>query len=162
MGLEKRDRVGVFKVMCCNKHMIFAGRVPLLVNRCYGGFSLSHDAVNAYNSECNAESQIAVGGREISRTDRLLAAVYSRLQERANGICAKLELYWVEERFEEYLDVCEYDGYESVSVNFEKYKLDMIHKITTMDVSSEEKIDRIQHVFMESEPSIIDDNGNPI
>ena len=94
-----------------------------------------------------SESQIAAGGREISRTDRLLAAVYSRLQERANGICAKLELY---------------DGYESVSVNFEKYKLDMIHKITTMDVSSEEKIDRIQHVFMESEPSIIDDNGNPI
>ena len=75
MGLEKRDRVGVFKVMCCNKHMIFAGRVPLLVNRCYGGFSLSHDAVNAYNSECNAESQIAADGREISRTDRLLAAL---------------------------------------------------------------------------------------
>jgi len=79
--------------------------------------------------------------------------------DEANGPFAKLDICWVDDRFETYVNINEHNGYESVSIDFQKYQLDSIKKITEMPISDIEKLDRIQYVFVESTPTLIDSNG---
>lgn len=139
--------------------MVHPGRVPVVINRCYGGFSLSKAALNAYECEGGADA-LSYEGRGVSRTDRLLASVCTRLKENANGRCAKLDVFWVEERFEDYVQISEYDGYESLSVDFDRYKLHSIQRIIMdLDCSSDEKLERINGVFKEDGPTFLNSSG---
>jgi len=144
-------------------NLLYAGRCPVLTNRCYGGFSLSLKAIRAYNSECAPDNLLSVCTHTtIARTDRLLAKIYTHMLDEANGAFAKLDICWVDDRFEAYVNINEHDGYESVSIDFQKYQLDSIKEITGMPINDIEKLDRIQHVFVESQPTFLDLNGNLI
>lgn len=100
----------------------------IVYNACYGGFSLSDEAIRIYldlkGLKYNAElreygyTHYEVEGipdfydREIDRADPILVEVVEKLGDKANGSCAKLR---IEELPKGTLyRINEYDGYESI------------------------------------------------
>lgn len=107
--------------------------VGVVINRCYGGFSLSKEAVEEYLKlkgvtysyvigKHSWDSHFTVEGdyfsdRKIERHDPVLVQVVSRLGGKANGECAKLEVEWVQKGTRYKID--EYDGFESLESEYQ-------------------------------------------
>ena len=134
--------------------MLHAALIPVLYNRCYGGFCLSDVVIRAYNAECPDRLPLHAQGADAPRTDRQLAAIVTRLREVADGPQARLGLCWVDERFEAYVNIGEYDGYERVTVDFQRYQLDAIRRIAA-DTAGIDPLQRILCVLAEAEPIMI-------
>lgn len=99
----------------------------IVYNACYGGFSLSGEAIRMYldlkgfkytEEKSKWGSSFKVKGldgfydRNINRADPDLAKVVETLGDKANGMCAKLRIEDVPEGTLYRID--EYDGYESI------------------------------------------------
>ena len=132
--------------------------VPVLYNQCYGGFSFSTAAVKLYNELGAASGAPSLSSesmaRDISRTDRVMAAVVDQLGTAANGLCAEIGVAWVDERFEDYVEISEYDGSESVVIDFMGYKLRQIQNVVECDEQDEYKIAKIKDILAEAEPEV--------
>jgi len=85
--------------------------VKIAYNACFGGFSLSKEAVARY-AELSGKAVDTSGGRNCDRADPLLVQVIEELGERANGACAKLALATVRKGTRYFIE--EYDGSEWV------------------------------------------------
>ena len=99
----------------------------IVYNACYGGFSLSDEAVEMYlalkgfrytktpdrwGSHYTVEGDPDFYNRDIERDDPILALVVETLGERANGDCAKLRIEDLPKGT--LYRINEYDGYESI------------------------------------------------
>lgn len=104
----------------------------IVINACYGGFSLSTEAEREYLRRAGLEwteeeNEYAilsgphihiVGGekywsaRDLDRADPILVAIVEEWGERANGRCAELEVRSLSKGTLYRID--EYDGYESI------------------------------------------------
>lgn len=105
--------------------------MKVVINKCYGGFGLSHEAMMLYaekkgitvypkkdrglllyftTPEQNYENWLY--DRDIDREDPVLVEVVEQLGEGANGRCASLEIVVVPEGTA--YEISEYDGYERV------------------------------------------------
>ncbi len=80
--------------------------MKLVINRCYGGFSLSASAVKALDLH-SAYS-------DIDRNDERLIALVETDADKASGESAKLRVVELPDEITDY-EVDEYDGYESVT-----------------------------------------------
>jgi hypothetical protein len=80
----------------------------IVINSCYGGFSLSNMAVKRYE-ELGGSYQ---GHNSCDRNDPILVQVVEELGDDANGSCAELEI--VELPAGTLYRITEYDGYESI------------------------------------------------
>lgn len=91
----------------------------VVVNTCYGGFSLSNEAIQYLYNKYNIEYDKYEWGRnerlylldEIERHDPRLIDVVETLGEKANGECARLE---IKEIYSYVYRISEYDGLESI------------------------------------------------
>ena len=79
--------------------------MKLVINRCYGGFSLSNSAVKALD--------LRSAYADIERDDERLIALVEANADEASGDCAKLRIVELPDDITDY-EVDEYDGYESV------------------------------------------------
>lgn len=103
--------------------------MKVVVNKCYGGFSVSAAAVRFMRERGNADAiaEVLFGestpeytlgydyqiyGREFSRHDPDLVAAVETLGSKANGACADLEVVEIPDGAEYEID--EYDGMERV------------------------------------------------
>ena len=87
----------------------------VVINACYGGFSLSKEAVMLGRElSCDAKDWIkcdpTYGYLDVSRHDKILVAVVESLGVRASGACAKLEIVLTGQIYR----ISEHDGYESI------------------------------------------------
>lgn len=111
----------------------------ILLNRCYGGFSFSEEAMKEYYTKSKSttamlpdyeENQIDYQtldkGREISRTDPVMIEIVKRLGQKANGSCASIQIACIPQKYTNYHCIDEYDGYESIGILFKDYKFDQI------------------------------------
>lgn len=104
----------------------------VVYNACYGGFSLSDEAVRMYldlsgykytEEKDRWGTNFHVKGinnfydRSINRADPILVEVVEKLGKRANGECAKLEIEDVASGF--LYRITSHDGYESVDVKYD-------------------------------------------
>ena len=130
--------------------------LPVLYNRCYGGFNFSEAAVKRYNElvERTGDPKLSSMACDLKRTDRVMAMVVDELKEASHGFCAKLGIAWVDERYEEYVVVDEYDGSESVSIDFKRYKLDKIQEVADSKEKDDWKLTRIREILAEDEPNV--------
>lgn len=106
----------------------------VVINACYGGFSLSEEAIDLflnkkglpftkekgeYFSLCghtyNVNGEEYWSDRDIERNDPVLIEVVQELGEKANGRCAELSI--VEVPDDAKWHIAEYDGYEHVAEN---------------------------------------------
>ena len=112
--------------------------MKVVINVCYGGFSLSHEAIMRYweikdepiyfsdrsawithyftkDVDPNDEKLVNEtywSDREIPRDDPILIQVVEELKEVADGSCARLKVVEIPDGVDWIID--EYDGYESV------------------------------------------------
>lgn len=80
--------------------------MKLVINRCYGGFSLSASAVKALD--------LRSAYSDIDRNDERLIALVEMDADKASGESAKLRVVELPDEITDY-EVDEYDGYESVT-----------------------------------------------
>jgi hypothetical protein len=105
----------------------------VVYNACYGGFSLSDEAVEMYlnlkglkytkikeewgSSSYDVEENKVFYDRRIERDDPVLVQVVEKLGDKANGECAKL---LIEDLPKGTLyRITEYDGYESIETKYD-------------------------------------------
>ena len=100
----------------------------VVINTCYGGFSLSKEAIELYlklknittyptTDEwgdvmywTNQKQTKAFSDLRIERHDPILVSVVKQLGDKANGSCADLEIVEVQGRYR----IDEYDGRETI------------------------------------------------
>ncbi len=84
----------------------------VVINKCYGGFSLSDKAKELY---CKLKdiNEVDYWRGEIERDDPILIQVVDKFGEAANGSCAKLRIIEIPEEID--WQVEEYDGMEWVA-----------------------------------------------
>lgn len=84
----------------------------VVINDCYGGFSLSQEAIDAYKKLAGITDDVWYD-REVERDDPYLIKVVKELGPRANGSCASLKI--VEIPGDVSWHIAEYDGNEWVA-----------------------------------------------
>ena len=86
--------------------------MKVVINRCYGGYCLSQEAVDLYFKRTNRQYPEYLYS-EISRDDPILVKIVEELGEKANGICAKLKIVDIPDDVEYVIE--EYDGMEIIA-----------------------------------------------
>jgi len=84
----------------------------IVYNTCYGGFSLSEQAIKRYVELGGELEKHDSSGRRIDRADERLVNVIEELGKAANGKYANLAIAYVPKGTQYRID--EYDGMESV------------------------------------------------
>lgn len=86
--------------------------MKVVINKCYGGFSLSKAAIKEYAKRTNKpESEFYA--LYIDRDDKDLVAIVEEMGEAANGNCADLNVVEIPDGISWQIE--EYDGYEHVA-----------------------------------------------
>ena len=81
----------------------------IVINKCYGGFGLSQEALGLYNELSGKNEDY---DWDIQRNDPYLVQVVETLGKKANGFCA--ELLVVELLPGTLYRICDYDGNEYI------------------------------------------------
>ena len=84
----------------------------VVINRCYGGFSLSDEAINLYKNRVGITDPDWYSG-DVARDDLTLVAVVRELGMAANGSCAKLKIVEIPAEIEWQIE--DYDGNEWIA-----------------------------------------------
>jgi hypothetical protein len=72
-----------------------------------------------------------ISDEELSRTDPILIQIYNELGDEMNTKCCKIRIKKIPKKYENYYYISEYDGKESIEIDFTNYKLDTVYnKIT--------------------------------
>jgi len=82
----------------------------IVINSCYGGFSLSTKAVDRL---LELGYKVEIGGREVPRDEVRLIQVVGELEGKANGGCAELRIIEIPDGVD--WEIEEYDGMEWVA-----------------------------------------------
>ena len=90
--------------------------MKVVINRCFGGFGLSDEALARYNELAGTNLEYWPYREE--RNNALLVQVVEELGAKANDLCADLKIVDIPDDVEWY--VHEYDGLESV---YEKHRI---------------------------------------
>jgi hypothetical protein len=138
-----------------NKEMI-----AILYNKCYGGFILSKKAVELYNTkmlEINSEYKPILydenkGIGNIERHNKIWIDVYNELGNDFNGSkYSNIKIKYIEKKYQNSYDILEYDGFETVRIDLNKYKLECIKdNIINNDISLDEKINQISKIIFQN------------
>ena len=84
--------------------------MKVVINKCYGGFGLSDEALQLYNELSGLSIKRET---EIPRHDPHLVEVVERLGEAANSGFSELKVVDIPDDVE--YDICEYDGMEWIA-----------------------------------------------
>ena len=117
----------------------------VVYNDCHGGFNLSEKGMAEYN---HRTSQLVTDPDGITRDDPVLLHMVETMDPRViNSRVSRLKIKEFPIIFREFLAWSEYDGLESVRVDYHKYIVHTVKSILDADVSAEEKIGRISQLY---------------
>jgi len=135
--------------------------VEVMINRCYGGFKVSPQAVERYiylkkilGCDIPADVHHDTLARGIERTDEVMIQIVKELGDNANcPPTSKIELKSFPSKYAQHIKIGEYDGYESVYVDFQEYKLAKIKQVCfdEKEISNDNKINIIIDILSEYE-----------
>jgi hypothetical protein len=95
--------------------------MKIVINKCYGGFALSDEAMTEINAlrmakhkiiELHDDDEFGGVGEDIARNDPILIAVVEKLGTKADGDYAKLHIIEIPDGID--WEIGEYDGSEWV------------------------------------------------
>jgi hypothetical protein len=116
-------------------------------NACYGGFGMSEKGLKLYN---NITSQDIKYADIICRYDPVLVELVETMGREVNDNYSKLKIKEFPIKFKSFLQWSEYDGYESVSIDYNKYLIYHIRQINCdKSLSSDMKVLQIQNLYDE-------------
>ena len=86
--------------------------MKIVLNKCYGGYSLSKEACNYLGIECDDYNISFEFSETKGRTNENLVKCVEELGAKASGRCADLEVVEIPDN--SFYKIEEYDGYETV------------------------------------------------
>jgi len=116
--------------------------IGVMYNSRYGGFALSDEAVAEYNKrKAEGMPSAAYSARDIQRSNPLMVQIVRELGSRANGMFSDIQIELIEDRYEHHVLIDEYDGSETVIIDYKGYILAEVRKtLQSTSLSSDEKI----------------------
>lgn len=131
---------------------MFKDKIPVLINKSYGGFGLSDFAINEYNRRMlNIDKNHKIIKRidENYRYDLLLIEIVKELGEKANNHYSKLVIEYINKELKDYVIIDEYDGNEVIDYNINAYLLDKIKNtvIYEQNLTNDEIVSNIKDIF---------------
>jgi len=127
--------------------------VEVLYNCCYGGFNPSEKAKELYiekmleiDKDFNNEH---FNMYFVDRDDPILIEIFHQLGvEKFSGSHSRIKSQKIPKKFKDCFDIGEYDGKESVNIDYRKYQLDRIRDILkNEEYSNDEKVIKIQGTY---------------
>jgi hypothetical protein len=121
----------------------------VVYNACYGGFDLSAHGIDVYNRRT---SKNITDPECIAREDHVLIDIVETMAGKdINKKHSKLKVKEFSKKFKNFLLWQEYDGYESVRIDYNKYITDNVKHILSSSLSSDEKIQKISDLYKDKE-----------
>jgi len=120
----------------------------IIYNACYGGFDLSKNALAEYNRRT---SKNVIHPDYISHEDPILVDMIETMDPKEINVKhSRLKVKEFPKIFKDFLSWHEYDGKESVTVNYDKYISHHVKLILEMDTSAEEKVNLISKLYIDT------------
>jgi hypothetical protein len=139
-----------------------SNKIGVLFNATYGGFQISREAISRY-LDLKSKNGVDMSGvnpkflaKDVDRTDEIMVSVVKELGDKANCRFSKIEIEYIPEKYKNHVSIGEYDGYETVRIDFTSYKLDRIRKILDKEGESTHKLQCIGQVLDEEEENWTD------
>ena len=112
-----------------------------------GGFGMSREGLAEYN---RLTSLHVKGYYCIERDDPVLIHLVETMGKEIDDECSRLKIKEFPMKYKSFLKWTEYDGRETVSIDYEQYLISNIRNINDdTTLSSDEKIERIQEQYRE-------------
>lgn len=105
--------------------------IPVIISVSYGGFGISKSALEEYTKR--------TGKKYIyDRSDPVMVEIIKEIGKEANTKFSDLVVKLIPDDFKNYYTILEYDGSESIELDFSKYKLSKISQIVESGGSMEQ------------------------
>ena len=125
--------------------MSFQQTFKVIYNDCYGGFDLSSRGLNEYNKRTSKNFTMP---DYIDREDLVLIDMIETMDTKDfNSKHSKLKIKVFSKKFKEFLSWYEYDGKETVSIDYDKYIVKNVEIILYLNISADEKIELITNLY---------------
>jgi hypothetical protein len=129
--MSKIGRTSTFKVVYNNR---------------YGGFGMAKNGLDEYNRRT---SQNLTYADVIDRSDPILIEIVQTMGKNVNDEHSRLAIKEFPMKYKSFLKWSDYDGNESVDIDYDKYLIHHIREIKDEIISSYEKIVRIDQLYEE-------------
>ena len=117
----------------------------VVYNDKYGGFDISPEGLAEYKKRSGKDVKYA---EAISSEDPVLISLVKEMGDKINTKNSKLRIATFSKEFRNFLKWSEYDGKESVCVDYQKYIVYHVKKICDdQDMLEEQKIKQIQTLY---------------
>ena len=132
-----------------NIEAILEEEIGVLYNACYGGWGISPKAYELYKTRNNNVSPR--GKIKKIRTDPILIQIWHELGPDFDTKYSKTEIDIFPKKYANYITFTEYDGSESVDIDYAQYELDniknKIKEILQSSFSNDEKINELNKII---------------
>ena len=133
-----------------------AGMLSVMVNNCFGGFGLSQEAIAEYYRRTR---ELATSS--ICRHDPVMVQIVREMGHRANDRHARVELEDIPAEYADFYIIQEYDGRETLVIEYDRYKVAMAKMILkNQNLSHKERLARISAVLYSTEGDADQDRAN--
>ena len=108
-------------------------KIGVMINTCYGGFHLSKDAMLEYKRRKAGDAKTSRAGEDeespwsggLERHDQLMVQIVREMGVKAHGSYSKITIEDIPAHFADYYKINEYDGTESLHIDYDAYIIDM-------------------------------------
>jgi hypothetical protein len=121
--------------------------LKIVYNDRYGGFGMNKAALEEYNRLSLTSWRHPNG---IARDDPVLIEMVERMGNSINNENSNLTIKQFDNRYKHFLKWTEYDGKETVTIDYDKYIIYTIRQHVDSDLSDPEKIKRIKELYNEN------------
>lgn len=118
----------------------------VVYNARHGGFGLSKEGLDAYNQ---LSSEHVIDDELIERDDPILIHLVETMPHTIHDKNSRLKIKEFPMKYKSFLSWYDYDGKETVSIDYDEYLIYSIQHVIHTQLSSDEKIARIQELYTE-------------
>jgi len=131
--------------------------MEVLYNGCHGGWGISNKAMGLYNTrrtETDPPLQDILFPETACRHNPLLVQIFHELGSEINsGTCSHIQSELIPKKYKNYYYIDEYDGSESVEINYDRYEKDENEKkikniLTATHITNDQKIAELTSIFL--------------
>ena len=118
--------------------------IYVMYNSCYGGFYLSEEAINEYNKT----HDVKICEYSDNRTDKDLIQICRNLGVNCNTDISYIKYAKIHKKYECYIRIYDYDGKESIKIDYNKYKFEEIKTlINDLNISNNDLRMKIKDII---------------
>lgn len=124
--------------------------IEVLYNDCYGGWQISNKANKLYTLRSTKDSNNYLR----RRSDPILVQIYKELGDDFDGEkYSKTAIEKIPKKYEKYYIISEYDGLETVEIDYTKYELDNLKQnikeiLENNSINNDEKINQFNKMII--------------